>query len=243
MIGQNWLRTSETGPTYVESVGKKWDEVERVKFIWTKAKSVMKLAKVNGGHWSDDGTGHGYDRRFEFIDDCVGEGKIAVSFVFPAGNPFDHVDEAEMKKISASELKQLYQNEGIDEGKAKNAADQITRFRDWPHPMPLLLYRGRNTIARFGYLDGSYEFNPAGFMNGKYSGGYQHMRDVKWAEVPEEINRSALPDGLSKWAKNPQSVLDYTVEPRSEEADFLSLAWGFGFAMSELSDSQRRVLR
>jgi len=202
----------------------------------------MKIGKVNASHFSDDDEGAGYDKRLEFVDDCVSEGKVAISFAFPSGNPFDDLDEKAMKNISASELKELYEERGIKEGRAKNAADQIMRFRDWNTPLPLLLYRGRNTISRMGYLSGPYQFRPEGFQGGKYD-GYQHIRDVKWAEVPQEINRSMLPEAMEKWVKNPQTVLDFEVEPRSEAADFLSLAWGLGFAMSELQPHQRRVLR
>lgn len=227
--GSNWPILAGSGPKELISC-----EIE--------SELDMELAKTSAGHWSDGGEGPGYDRRYEFIDDCVQSEKVAVSFRFKEGHPFDELSESDMKTITASELKEEFEKYGVDAGKAKNAADQITRFRDWSTPKPLFLYRGQNTIARMGYLIGPYEFNSEGFQNGKYD-GYQHVRDVNWAEVPEEIPRDMLPEDLSTWIRNPQGVLDYEVEPRSEVADFLSLAWGLGFSMNELTRSQRRVLR
>lgn len=195
----------------------------------------MKIGKVTGSHY--DGS-----QKAEFIEDCITQGAVAVSFAFPEGNPFDELTEEQMKAISSSELKERFEDHGISEGKAKNAADQITRFRDWETAMPLMLYRGNNTVARLGRLSGEYRFDQNGFFANKYD-GYPHVRDVEWAEVPQEFPRSELSPSLSNWVKNPQTVLDHDVEPRSATADFLSIAWGLGFAMGELEPSQRRVLR
>jgi len=202
----------------------------------------MKLAKVTAGHWKDSTEGADFSRRYQFADDCREKNKIAIGFMFREGTPFDgETDTADIRGLESTELKAMYEEKGIKEGRAKNAAEQIIRFRDWPVGTPLFLYLGRNTVDSIGYLKDSYEYDWDGHFNDEY--GYPHTREVEWMDVPRKFPRSELPDDFQGWLKNPQTALDYTVSPHSEEADFLALSRGLGKALDGLGEGELSILR
>lgn len=202
----------------------------------------MKLAKTTAGHWTDDMPDANFSRRYEFADDCREKEKVAIGFMFDSGTPFsDETTTQDVRSLSTTELKTMYEEEGIKEGRAKNAAEQIIRFRDWPVGTPLFLYLGRNTVDSIGYLDGPYEFGSDGYFHEEYE--YPHVREVKWMDVPRKFPRGELPDGFQGWLTNPQTALDYEVSPHSEEADFLSLSRGIGKSLDGLSDGELSILR
>lgn len=202
----------------------------------------MKLAKVTAGHWKDSTSGPDFSRRYQFVDDCREKKKIAIGFMFGQGTPFDEQTETDdIRELDTSELKAMYEDEGIKEGKAKNAAEQIVRFRDWPVGTPLFLYLGRNTVDSVGYLKGEYEYDWSGHFNTEY--GYPHVREVEWMDAPRSFPREDLPSDFQGWLKNPQTALDYTVTPRSDEADFLALCRGIGKALDGVSEGELSILR
>ena len=61
--------------------------------------------------------------------------------------------------------------------------------------------------------------------------------------MPELFSRKELSDGLQGWISNPQSAIDYDIEPSSEVAGFLALSFGIGQALSGVSEAERKVLR
>ncbi|WP_435098498.1 hypothetical protein [Halorubrum sp. N11] len=202
----------------------------------------MKLAKVTAGHWKDSGDDAGFSRRYQFADDCREKSKIAIGFMFDEGTPLDaNTTTADIRELGTTDLKAMYEKEGVKEGKAKNAAEQIIRFRDWPAGTPLFLYLGRNTVDSIGYLKGSYEYEWDGHFHDEY--GYPHVREIEWIDVPRKFSRSELPDDFQGWLTNPQTALDYTVSPRSEEADFLALSRGIGKALDGLGEGELSILR
>lgn len=205
----------------------------------------MRLAKVNAGHWEDGGNGPGFSKRYEFAEDCVNLGKVGISFLHLDGHPFhEDLTTEEIMKWSKSEIKEKYLDKGFSENEAGNTASQLVRFRDWPIGTPIFLYIGRNTVYRVGYLTGEYKFEWNGELH-KLNGDYDHphTRVVKWADVPELFNRKMLPEDFQGWLKNPQTALDYDVEPGSDAAEFLALAFGIGHSLSGLSESELRLLR
>ena len=69
----------------------------------------MRLAKVNAGHWKDSGSGPGFNKRYEFAEDCVEAGKVAISYLHTEGHPFtpDHTTD-EILQWSEEEIKEMY---------------------------------------------------------------------------------------------------------------------------------------
>lgn len=202
----------------------------------------MKLAKITAGHWKDSTEGYDFSRRYQFSDDCREMNGVAIGFMFPEGTPFDaETKTADIEGLNTREIKAMYEEEGIKEGRAKNAAEQIVRFRDWPVGTPLFLYLGRNTVDSIGYLKGEYEYEWGGHFHEEY--GYPHVRDVEWMDIPRKFPRDELPEDFQGWLKNPQTALDYTVSPHSEAADFLALSRGIGEALNGLSEGEISILR
>lgn len=204
----------------------------------------MRLAKVNAGHWKDGGSGPGFSKRYEFAEDCVEAGKMVISFLHTGGHPFtpDRTTD-EIMQWSEEEIKEMYLEEGHSPNEAGNTSSQLVRFRDWAIGTPVFLYLGRNKVYRVGYLKGEYEYEWDGNFGptGKYN--HPHVREVEWADVPELFSRKELPDGLQGWISNPQTAIDYDVEPSSEVAGFLALSFGIGKALSGVSEAERKVLR
>lgn len=205
----------------------------------------MRLGKVNAGHWTNEGSGPDFSKRYEFAETCVDVGKVGVSFLHQDGHPFNEdLTTEDIMEWSKSEIKQKYIDIGHSTSEADNTASQFVRFRDWPIGTPIFLYVGRNTVYRVGYLKGDYQFEWGGHLHdidGNYN--HPHTRSVEWADVPELFNRKSLPDVFQGWLKNQQTVLDFEVEPGSDAADFLALAFGIGNALSGLSESELRILR
>lgn len=202
----------------------------------------MKLAKVTAGHWKDSMDNADFSRRYQFADDCRASNKVAIGFMFGEGTPFDgQTETTNIQELDTAELKAMYEEKGIKEGRAKNAAEQIIRFRDWPVGTPLFLYLGRNTVDSIGYLKGQYQYEWGGHFHDEY--GYPHVREVEWMDVPRKFSRDELPDDFQGWLTNPQTALDYTVSPRSEEADFLALSRGVGQSLDGLSEGELSILR
>lgn len=204
----------------------------------------MRLAKVNAGHWMDDGSGPGFSRRYEFAEDCVETGKVAISFLHTSGHPFtpDRSTD-EIMQWTEQEIKEMYLEQGHSPNEAGNTASQLIRFRNWPIGTPIFLYLGRNKVYRVGYLKGGYQYDWNGKLGpaGKYN--HPHVRDVEWADVPELFSRKELPEGLQGWISNPQTAIHYDVEPSTDVSDFLALSFGIGKALSGISEAERKVLR
>lgn len=204
----------------------------------------MRLGKVNAGHWQDSGSGPNFSTRYEFAEDCVEVGKVGISFLHTDGHPFhEDLTTEEILEWSEDEIKQMYLEEGHSENEAGNTASQFVRFRDWPVGTPVFFYVGRNTVYRVGYLKGEYQFEWDGDLHdpdGVYN--HPHTRKVEWADVPELFDRKVLPDDFQGWLKNPQTVLDYDVDPGSDAADFLALAFGIGQSLSGLGQAELRIL-
>lgn len=205
----------------------------------------MRLGKVNAGHWKDSRPGPGFSKRYDFAEDCVDAGKIAISFLHSDGHPFGAEQTTEeILNWTRSEIKEKYLDKDHTENEAGNTASQLVRFRDWPVGTPIFFYLGRNMVYRVGYLKGEYRFDWNGDFHGPESEyNHPHTRAVEWADVPDVFSRKVLPDDFHGWLTNPQTVLDYDVEPGSDSADFLALAFGIGQSLSGVSESERRVLR
>lgn len=205
----------------------------------------MRIGKINAGHWKDSGSGPGFNKRYEFAEDLVAAGKVAISFLDTNGHPFhEDLTADQIRNWSHDELKEKYLAEGYSENKAGNRASQIVRFRDWPIGTPVFLYLGRNMVYRVGYLKGEYEYDWNGDFHGPESDyNHPHVREVEWADVPELFSRNMLPEDFQGWIKHQQTVLDYDVEPGSDAADFLALAFGIGRSLSGMGEAELRVLR
>jgi hypothetical protein len=204
----------------------------------------MRLAKVNAGHWKDGDSGPGFSRRYQFAEDCLEAGKVAISFLHTGGHPFTpHLSTDVIMHWSKEEIKEMYLEKGHSSSEAGNTASQLVRFRDWPTGTPVFLYLGRNKVYRVGYLKGEYEYEWDGHFGPESEYNHPHVREVEWANVPELFSRKELPDGLQGWISNPQAAIDYDVEPGSNVADFLALSFGIGSALSNVSEAERKVLR
>ncbi|GAB3022249.1 hypothetical protein [Natronobiforma cellulositropha] len=205
----------------------------------------MRIAKVNAGHWKDGGSGPGFNKRYEFAGDLVDAGKVAISFLDADGHPFHKtLKTKQIKNLSKNDIKEGYLKEGSSENKADNRASQLVRFRDWPIGTPLFLYLGRNMVYRVGYIKGEYEFDWNGDFHGPESNyNHPHVREVEWADAPELFSRKKLPEDFQGWIKHQQTAIDYDVEPGSDAADFLALAFGIGRSLSGMGEAELRVLR
>lgn len=205
----------------------------------------MRLAKVTAGHWKDEGAGAGFNKRYEFAEDLVNSGKVAISFLHRDGHPF-HGDLTtdEIMGWSRSEIKEMYMDLGYSENEAGNTASQLVRFRDWPIGTPIFLYLGRNMVYQLGYLRGSYEYLWDSDFHGNNSEyNHPHTREVAWGDAPKIFSRKKLPEEFQGWLSNPQTVVDFDVEPGSDAADFLALAAGIWYSLSGLSEPQLKILQ
>jgi len=214
---------------------------------------ALKLAKVTAGHEEE--------KRYEFMQDCITRGEIAISFKHPEGNPIENgpiESTQDVEDTTVSDLAAMYEDAILgnhpeytsyeeykeaedDPVDVHHAANQVVKFRDLSSSSPLFLYLGNNTVGRIGVIEGDYELDLDGYFDRKYD--YPHVRKVNWIETPTNIDRKEFfPKKIQDFFAHPATLHTLEVERNAESHRFLQLCFGMGSALSETDDAKLEAL-